>query len=172
MQYYAFTVQVYLPGTHPLISNNVFTNNSGPHGPIVCGYNNAIITGNIISNNIATKVGSGIFTMESRAIVTNNIIIKNQSFGIEGEGGGIKCWTNDKAVFINNTIAYNSATKGGGISCHENSDPIFINNIIWGNSSNAGTQVNLGDAQSDPYFLYCNIQGGREGFGGIWCRGK
>lgn len=59
-----------------------------------------------------------------------------------------------------------SAAHGGGICCNSNSDPIFINNIIWGNISSDGSQVNLLDTQSDPHFLYCNIQGREEGFGG------
>ncbi|MCK7522187.1 MAG: hypothetical protein MZV64_33205 [Ignavibacteriales bacterium] len=104
--------------------------------------------------------------MTTNAIITNNIIINNQSFGVEGEGGGIKCWMNDKAIFINNTIAFNSSTLGGGICCNQNSDPIFINNIIWGNTSTNGNQVNLIEATSDPNFFYCDIQGGKEGFGG------
>jgi hypothetical protein len=67
---------------------------------------------------------------------------------------------------MNNTIVFNSAAHGGGICCNNNSDPIFINNITWGNTSPDGNQVNLLDTQSDPHFLYCDIQGGREGFGG------
>jgi hypothetical protein len=149
-----------------MISNNIFSNNRGPHGPILCAYNTPIISGNIITNNVTTRAGGGIFTMTSNAIITNNIIINNQSFGMEGEGGGIKCWINDKSIIINNTIAYNSATHGGGICCNDNSDPIFINNIIWGNTSTDGDQVNFMDINSDPHFSFCNIQGGKEGFGG------
>ncbi len=149
-----------------IISNNVFSNNSGPHGPVFCGYNSPTISGNIISNNRTTRAGGGIFNMTSNATVTNNIIIYNKSFGMEGEGGGIKCWINDKSIIINNTIAYNSAAHGGGICCNSNSDPIFINNIIWGNTSPDGNQVNLVDRESDPHFLYCDIQARKEGFGG------
>ncbi len=154
------------PDTDPIISNNEFLNNSGPHGPVTCCYNNAIIANNFISGNVTSRAGGGIFTMTTNAIITNNIIINNQSFGVEGEGGGIKCWMNDKAIFINNTIAFNSSTLGGGICCNQNSDPIFINNVIWGNTSTNGNQVNLIEATSDPNFFYCDIQGGKEGFGG------
>ena len=152
--------------SNAIVSNNLFSNNSGAHGPIFCGYNAPVISSNIISNNITTRAGGGIFNMTSNARIENNIIVNNKSFGGEGEGGGIKCWINDKSIIINNTIAYNSAEHGGGICCNSNSDPIFINNIIWGNTSTDGSQVNLLDTQSDPHFLYCDIQGRKAAFGG------
>ncbi len=114
------------------ILNNVFSNNKGCHGPIFCYYNAPTVSGNIISNNITTRAGGGIFTMSSNTIITNNIIINNQSFGIEGEGGGIKCWMDDKSKIINNTIVNNSASHGGGFCCNNNADPILINNITMG----------------------------------------
>jgi hypothetical protein len=157
---------IYNSDTNPVITNNKFLNNSGPHGPVTCCYNNAIISNNFISGNVTSRAGGGIFTVSTNAIVTNNIVINNQCFGGEGEGGGIKCWINDKAIFINNTIAYNSSTIGGGICCNQNSDPDFINNIIWGNTATNGNQINLLEATSDPNFFYSDIQGGKEGFGG------
>ena len=152
--------------SNAIISNNYFANNNGPHGPVFCCYGSATVSDNIIFNNSTTRAGGGIFCMTSQSKITNNIIIKNISFGMEGEGGGIKCWIDDKSIIINNTIAYNSAAHGGGICCNNNSDPIIFNNIIWGNSSADGAQVNLLDTQSDPHFLYCDIQGRKEAFGG------
>jgi hypothetical protein len=148
------------------IADNIFSNNTGPHGPIFCGYNAPTISGNVISRNVTNRAGGGIFTMTSRALITDNIIVHNRSYGMEGEGGGIKCWINDQATIINNTIAYNTAAHGGGICCNSNSDPVFVNNIIWGNTSPDGDQVNLLDTQSDPHFLYCDIEGRKDGFGG------
>ncbi len=104
--------------------------------------------------------------MTSNNIISNNIIIYNSCFGGEGEGGGIKCWINDKSVIMNNSIVYNSAAHGGGFCFNNNSDPVLINNIIWGNTSPDGSQVNLLDTQSDPDFLYCDIEGRKEAFGG------
>jgi hypothetical protein len=152
--------------SNALITNNVFINNSGPHGAIFCGYKAPTVSGNIISQNVTTRAGGGIFNMTTNALVINNIIIHNSCFGGEGEGGGIKCWDSDKSMIINNTIAYNSAAHGGGICCNTSSSPIFINNIVWGNNSTDGAQVNLLDNLSDPHFLYCDIEGRKEAFGG------
>jgi N-acetylneuraminic acid mutarotase len=151
-----------------IISDNTFSQNSGCHAPITCAYGHCvpIITGNRISHNITTRAGGGIFTVTSSAIIANNIITYNSCFGVEGEGGGIKCWINDKPLIINNTIAFNSAAHGGGLCCNQNADPLLINNILWGNTSNDGNQVNCLEGGSDPDILFCDIQGGKDGFGG------
>jgi N-acetylneuraminic acid mutarotase len=148
-----------------IISNNVFSNNRGQHGPILCvNYylDSPTISGNVICDNVTTWAGGGIFIYMSTARIENNIIIRNQSV----EGGGIKCWVGGNPICINNTIAYNSGVYGGGICCNENCDPIFINNVVWGNTGTDGSQVCLLDTQSDPMFGYCDIQGGKDGFGG------
>jgi hypothetical protein len=152
-----------------IVSNNIFLNNSGAFGPIVYASNsNGSISGNIISNNVSTWGGGGILIDNaltggsSSPHLLNNIIIYNQA----PKGGGIYCLTNANPVFINNTIAYNKANSGGGICCETNSDPIFINNILYGNSATYGSQINLVDNASDPIFTYCDIQGGKDEFGG------
>jgi len=152
-----------------IISNNVFSNNRGAFGAIVYASNsNGIISGNVISNNVATWGGGGILIDNalvggsSSPRVENNIIIHNDA----PIGGGIYCLTNANPVLINNTIAYNSATSGGGIYFENNSDGISINSILFGNTATTGNQVFVNDAGSDPSFEYCDVQGGKEGFGG------
>jgi len=149
-----------------IISNNFIVNNTSYCGAVLCAYqsdNRPTISGNFISNNTASAGGGGIFVYSSsNPRIENNIIIHNQA----PIGGGIYCLTNANPVLINNTIAYNNATNGGGIYCETNSDPILINNILYGNSATTGKQVFINDAQSDPHFLFCDIQGGKDGFGG------
>jgi len=95
--------------------------------------------------------------------IENNIIFHNQA----AYGPGIFCWSNVKPIIINNTIVNNIASSnGGGIFCTEVSNPILINNVIYGNSATTGYQVFIDDNLSDPNFLNCDIQGGKEGFGG------
>lgn len=151
--------------SYAIISHNIFSKNTGRYGSILCGLseeNRPNIYANIFSNNLASTAGGGIFVYSSNAIITDNLIIHN----LAGEGGGIKCYIRGNPICINNTIAYNKATWGGGFSCSENCDPILINNIIWGNTAAAGNQVGILDAQSDPHFFFCDIQGGKDGFKG------
>jgi N-acetylneuraminic acid mutarotase len=151
-----------------IISNNVISHSTGEWDAIVCEHtaeNRPLITGNIISHNVSRQGGGGIgFYRTSNARIENNIIVHNS-----GVGGGIVCSVAGSPVIVNNTIAYNSATYGGGgIACRRGSNPILINNILYGNSAplGRGPQVGLDDDAADPVILYCNIQGGKEGFGG------
>jgi len=153
--------------SNAVISNNIISNNTSSWGAIICGYqsdNQPTISGNIISNNVATVAAGGILIYSFvKPRIENNIIIHNQA----PIGGGIYCLTNANPVLINNTIAYNSATSGGGIYYDSNSDGIFINNILYENeATSTGDQVFINDAQSDPIFVNCDIEDGKEGFGG------
>jgi hypothetical protein len=68
---------------------------------------------------------------------------------------------------INNTIRSNHASNGGGFFLRE-SNPDFHNNIVRYNEvSGTGSQVYLDDNLCDPNFYNNNIQGGKEGFGGL-----
>ena len=167
-----------------IISHNVLTLNKGMFGPIVCEFNGSpTISDNIIFNNLASYGPGGILvyngatpTIERNVIsynlaggigviynstpwVLNNIIVHNYDCGVA-------CWDSSNAVLINNTIAYNGGPRGGGIVCDGNSDPILINTILYNNTAPSGNQVNITDGQSDPHFVYCDIQGGMEGFAG------
>jgi hypothetical protein len=151
-----------------IISKNILRNNSYRYGAILCAYTNCnkpIVYSNIIYNNTASERAGGIFiAFYSNALIINNIIIYNHAGQV---GGGIAFGHSGRGIFINNTVAFNSAgNSGGGIDCYDNCDPIFINNIIYGNSANVGDQVSIYDNQSDPDFLYCNIQGGKDGLSG------
>jgi parallel beta-helix repeat protein len=152
----------------PTITKSTFINNNGnagSAGAIKVDFSSlAVISGNIISNTVATVAAGGILIYSSvKPRIENNIIIHNQA----PIGGGIYCLTNANPVLINNTIAYNSATSGGGIYFESNSDGIFINNILYGNTAtSSGNQVFINDAGSDPVFKYCDVQGGKDGFQG------
>jgi hypothetical protein len=150
------------------ICNNTLLNNNAPGsgvgGGIICWQNaNASISNNLISNNTAGNGGAGIYIGGSNPIVINNIITNNRSYD---EGGGIRCNYSSRPLIINNTIVNNQANSGGGIHCDGNSDPILINTILYGNTANAGNQVYLADSGSDPNFLYCDIEGGKDQFKG------
>ncbi|MGE5682794.1 MAG: kelch repeat-containing protein [Bacillota bacterium] len=146
------------------ILNNVLYNNTGRYGAIVsCFGGSSVISGNIVYDNNATEAAGGMLIDNGSApSVENNIIYNNQGFI-----GGIACYLNAAPVIINNTITHNSgSTYCGGVYCGTNSSPVLINNIIYENLGPGGHQVYIDDAYSDPHFLFCDIQGGKEGFGG------
>jgi hypothetical protein len=153
--------------SNAIIANNIFSKNKGSWGgAIACGVsrnNRPIFSGNFISNNFAEDGGGVYLVWTSNALVINNIIIRNHA---SGEGGGINCEASGKPIIVNNTIAFNSSPYGGGIECDDNSDPVIINTIFYGNTASFGKQVILTMTASDPCFLYCTIEGGKEGFSG------
>jgi len=151
-----------------VISHNIISQNVGYCGAILCAYgsdNRPTVSCNVISDNASSGAAGGIFVYsQSSAHIENNVIVHNTA----PMGGGISCYVGASPVLVNNTIAYNTAsTDGGGIHCESNSDPILVNNIVYGNSAPAGKQVFLADANSDPNVEYSNIEGGKNGFGGI-----
>jgi hypothetical protein len=150
-----------------IISNNtLFKNIGGWVAPIVTyGIGSPVISGNLILDNVA-GLGAGGISVEFGAspLVENNIVIRNRAPG----AAGIMCYTSACPILLNNTIAFNTATtEGGGIGCYYDSDPILINNIIYGNTAPVGHQVSINEDDSDPVFFYCDIQGGKQGFGGV-----
>jgi hypothetical protein len=147
----------------PKILNNTLSNNiASDGGAIGCLTNSRpVISGNIISGNRA-YYGAGMGIMNSNPLIINNVIIHNESYMSDG---GIAVNVNCSPLIINNTIAYNRSSVGGGIGCW-GSNPIVINTILYGNSAEDGVQVNFATEDSDPIFLYCDIEGGREQFGG------
>jgi len=156
---------VFENSSHATVSRNVLVGNTGGYGPVVFdGGGSPAMSDNIISDNFAHDGGGGILLGNgSTPRIENNIIVHNQA---PPGGGGIGCWTNGNAVIINNTIAHNYGRLGGGIFCAYDSDPILINNIVYGNWATSGNQLYIEDDNSEPMVAYCDIEGGKDGFGG------
>jgi hypothetical protein len=149
----------------PVLTNSTISNNNGTTGGgIICWTNaNPIISNNIFANNNAWDGGGVYIGNSSNPLLINNIIVNNRA---SDNCGGVRCFQNSKPQIINNVIAYNHASYGGGIDCRDNADPIVINTIIYWNSAGTGNQVLIETIDSDPSFLYCDIEGGRNEFMG------
>jgi parallel beta-helix repeat protein len=132
----------------PTIRNCIITNNitSGNGAGIYCGYDsNPIITNCIISSNTFIDVGygGGIYCYKSSPIITNCIITNNSAVGYARHGGGICCWGDQ--------------TAGG--------NAIVANCIISGNS--AGHRGGgLYAYWSSPTFVNCTVIGNKALEGG------
>ena len=126
------------------VAFNKAINNSPCKGAGITIWNNDVIGGpyiinNIITNNTGGTWGGGVYT-----------------------GGEI----DNAAIFINNTICNDSATQGGAIYIGRDaanpSHPIIINSIMWNNSSSI--YVNTG---SSVTVAYSDVEGGYTGVGNI-----
>ncbi|MCD4746029.1 MAG: right-handed parallel beta-helix repeat-containing protein [Bacteroidales bacterium] len=164
---------IYIDSSHYiLISNNTIRdnyNNYGYGGGIyILASDHITILNNYISNNILGGCeGGGIYTQLSSDIsIIGNLFYNNCARWF---GGGISC-NNSEILIANNTICFNKADnsstfgKGGGLYCY-NSSPNIYNTIFFFNfAAGSGNQVYL-DANSDPNFFFCNIEGGLSAFG-------
>ena len=72
-----------------------------------------------------------------------------------------------QTIIANNTIVGNSGANAGGIIFFDSEGtPVLINNIIYGNTGYGSDQIYIYENECDPVFLNCDVQGGREAFGG------
>jgi parallel beta-helix repeat protein len=129
-----------------------------PSGPDWKG-NYYVIENNIVRNNVTNGYGGGM-ALAAPGIVAQNLIYGNQS---ANGAGGVIAWGPSydifpqvigaafdgpsSALFVNNLVANNSATKDG--SQVEVADPTqleFANNIVIGNDSRAAVNI-------DPSYL-------------------
>lgn len=94
-------------------------------------YSRPTIANNVIAENTNSGIACGTYSSPTDALIIGNIIVGNTA---SRAGGGIACIgpTTNKATVINNTIVGNSSTvNGGGIS----GGTVLTNNIIAFNSS-------------------------------------
>jgi parallel beta-helix repeat protein len=106
----------------------------------------------IAYNRIVDNLACGIFTAESKANITNNILMNNYD---DYAGGGIYCYGVDSSTIVGNLFVGNStAQAGGAISCQGGACPTIRNNTISGNSAtlNRGGGIHYG-TESYPQII-------------------
>jgi hypothetical protein len=89
--------------------------------------------------------------------VTNCLIVGNRATALDG-GAGIGCLNSD-AVFVNCTIAGNSAASTGAGVYLIGSSAVLLNSIVWDNTP---TQVQTA-GKDDSVIDYTNVAGGWPG---------
>jgi len=121
-----------------IISDNDISENTASRwgGGISC-YNNPYptITNNRIDKNVALLSGGGIIIYNCDPIISNNLVLDNQTLGSppqQGYGGGILCQLSS-ATITSNLFCGNSGMQGGAISVFQNGSPAITNNVIHGN---------------------------------------
>ncbi len=124
----------------PVIEKCEFYNNHAMHG------------GAIYAQNFS-------FPLISNCLFHSNDAKKGGAMAFVSDAGG---------KLLNTTIADNTAQYGGGIYFYDNSNPEIVNSLIWGNTASLnGNQVHF-LSTSTPGFFYCDVEGGKENFGGMY----
>ncbi len=157
-------------GSHPLICNNIISENVSTYGGgIQCQNSNAIIRDNVICGNISTS-GGGIYCQYSDALIIGNAIRANTAYTSFGSGGGIRC-NNSSSIICDNEISSNSAVYNGGGVYSSSSDPTFSNNIFFNNTAGRFGGAVYSQTSIEPLF-YNNVVYGNNAEirgGGLYC---
>lgn len=160
---------IYCIGSSPTITNNIITRNMATDdgGGIFCKARPCpSIIGNRITSNRATNNGGGIYVRDAALTIANNLVSNNRA----DTGAGVR--SRDSFVqLIHNTIIGNIADdEGGGFYCRGNlaeKQTVIAHCILWGNTArDGGAQIALGTYQdpSAPSVLYCCLQPGQSAF--------
>ena len=153
---------------HNIIAYNESINAAGVShnggGGIAANTSNAIISNNIIFKNNAHDGGGVVLGPNPGLIFRNNIIAYNTTVPTGIGGGGLFIF-GPQGRFINNTIAFNHSNRGGGIEIEDNATVYIENGIIYGNrTGSSNTQI----AGSGTFNITnTNIEGGWAGEGNI-----
>ncbi len=107
----------------------------GGIGAFFTGPYDILIERNIIRANVAGIAGGIVLgiplTLRGRAIISNNLIADNVAYEV---GGAVNLGEGSWGLFVNNTIVGNRAgASGGAISIPTGSTATLVNNIIWAN---------------------------------------
>jgi hypothetical protein len=144
-------------------NNRIMENEAHTGAGIWCGWakDGAVVKGNLISGNRATKgVAGGLGFDACEITITNNLIIKNRALNA---GGIYAAWSSP--VILNNTIADNEADSiGGGLWCLSGKAKV-TNCIIWNNQAPQDPQIHVLNAK--PVITCCDVEGGFAGQGNI-----
>ncbi len=139
--------------------NTIKANSSGRNGGAVYVRDGTPVFHRCLVNTNESAEDGGAFYVGNGTPEFYTSLIHSNTAGTRGGGFYIDVTT---GTYLNNTIYGNSATDGGGIAINSD-DPIFKSCIIYGNTGN-GNQVYFVAGGSDPYFYYCNVQGGNTAF--------
>ena len=154
-------------GVKPVFTSNTFLNNSASQrgGAVYIRDNSTegVFNRNNFNGNSANDGGAVYYDGNNTSKFYNNLIHNNSATN----GGAVYFRNNDNGTFLNNTVADNSATNGGAFYFNNDADLTIKNTILWNNTaSSSGDNVYIADNGSDPYFQYCDVEGGRSNFAG------
>ena len=107
-------------------------------GAIFCQSSSPQFISCIITGNSAGWDGGALECWDGMPDFTNCIIADNNA--MDGNGGGIDCFSDGDVTLTNCTLANNYADSGGAVYCWT-SNVVVNNSIIWANEADDSSQV-------------------------------
>ena len=146
------------PAVSTIQDCDFFDNTGGKGGGICVSDSYANISNTSFVSNRGTILGGGIFNYRTQSVYVNCTVAHNTA----PEGGGMENLDNYHPKFYNCTVVFNSAEKnGGGVYNTINSSPTFYNSIIWGNNINGRvSEIENNSSSAKPYVVNSIVRGG------------
>lgn len=165
---------VFCYGASPILCQNLISGNTANFaGGVYLGYSEPLVpvlTGNLITGNIADYDAGGVYCLYSSPYIGDNTIEMNRGLCSGARGGGIWCGHCAPRI-VNNVIRQNSAITGGGIHCWFGSSPVIINNRILENTAVSGGGIYCAASASSRMIKNIIHENIAELGGGIFCGG-
>ena len=152
---------IFCYNSSPTITNCVIScNYAGTYGgAIFCQSSSPQFISCIITGNSARWDGGALECWEGMPDFMNCIIADNNA--MDGNGGGIDCYSNGDVMLTNCTLVKNSADSGGAVYCW-GSNVVVNNSIVWANETDDGPQV-AHDTTGSVSISYSDVQDGWPG---------
>ena len=151
-----------------VIEKNIIIDNTANYcggGIRCCNYGSARIVENWISNNWSQSGGGIYCEYYCSPLIVNNLIAENMG---EWDGGALAFNTSAEPTVTNNTIVRNETyglygRGGGGIYVSCSSIATVKNTILFGNVSPSGPEIYLDNhnGASKVDIEYCDVEGGQ-----------
>jgi predicted outer membrane repeat protein len=134
-------------------------------GAISCYHSSFEINRSIFKSNVGSARGGVIYYSGTGTVTIKNSLMYDNS--AQYEGGAIVMDIGNLRM-SNTTVSENTCPGGGSypgsILYLRLGDMRIFNTIVWNNPS--PYQILIVDDNTEPEFYYCDIEGGKEGFGG------
>jgi parallel beta-helix repeat protein len=152
--------------TPALLHNDFTANIAEKGGGISIAWNDALLDGNVLRNNIATESGAGIRIFRCDPIVRNNVVVDNSANIPTVNGIGIYIDGGDPSL-VHNTIARNNGGDGSGIGigfvAGYESSVSMVNTIVV--SQSTGISVSVGTTATLDGVLWHDVPAATDGGG-------
>ncbi len=147
------------------LSDCYFTGNQTSYnGGALSFYHSSIEMNRLVFESNNSYTGGAIYYDGNGNIILNNSLFYNNH--AIGGGGAIFSHGVNSHTISNTTFVGDTANWGGALFL-EYSSPKIFNTIIWNNKGlNSDHQVVISNDEAEPEFYYCDVEGGKEGFGG------
>ena len=153
-----------ITATVTLSNNTIFSNTAATGGGLYLYGSRSIMSGNIISTNIATLYdGGGLYMENSAADLNGNILSDNIASG--GHGGGLYV-SASSVSFGGNILSGNTARySGGGVYLFGSDATVSGNDLIANTAGGYGGGLYVGSSSAtlNANTLFANTAGGRGG---------